>query len=80
MSTPHKRCDQCLAVMINGIYCHEHGCPKAKAALPPCLHCGDEPNDYLLGQFVLQEFDGYCSQYCFEADQREPSFPRRAER
>jgi hypothetical protein len=20
-------CDQCEAVMVNGVYCHEHGCP-----------------------------------------------------
>jgi hypothetical protein len=25
-----KRCDQCVALMINGIYCHEIGCPNAR--------------------------------------------------
>lgn len=25
-----KRCDQCIAVVINGVYCHEHGCPNAR--------------------------------------------------
>jgi hypothetical protein len=25
-----KPCDSCCAVMINGIYCHEIGCPNAK--------------------------------------------------
>lgn len=25
-----KKCDQCVAVMINGVYCHEHGCPNIK--------------------------------------------------
>ena len=24
-----KTCDQCIAVMINGVYCHEHGCQNA---------------------------------------------------
>ena len=24
------KCDQCEAVMINGVYCHEHNCPSAK--------------------------------------------------
>lgn len=24
------KCDQCVAVMINGVYCHEHGCHNAK--------------------------------------------------
>lgn len=22
-------CDQCVAAMINGVFCHEHGCPNA---------------------------------------------------
>lgn len=25
-----KNCDQCIAVMINGVFCHEHGCPNAR--------------------------------------------------
>lgn len=24
------KCDQCEALMINGIFCHEHGCPNTK--------------------------------------------------
>jgi hypothetical protein len=24
-----NRCDSCEALMINGVYCHETGCPKA---------------------------------------------------
>lgn len=24
------RCNQCEACMINGIFCHEHGCPNLK--------------------------------------------------
>lgn len=24
------RCDQCVAAMINGVYCHETGCPNAR--------------------------------------------------
>lgn len=27
-----KSCDQCVAVMINGVFCHEHGCPNARKA------------------------------------------------
>lgn len=26
--TPDLRCDQCEALMVNGIYCHEIGCPN----------------------------------------------------
>jgi hypothetical protein len=25
-----KRCDQCEALMINGVFCHETGCPNSK--------------------------------------------------
>lgn len=23
------KCDQCDSATINGVYCHEHGCPNA---------------------------------------------------
>jgi hypothetical protein len=25
-----KRCNQCVALMINGVFCHETRCPNAK--------------------------------------------------
>lgn len=25
-----NRCDQCEAAMINGVFCHEIGCPNAR--------------------------------------------------
>lgn len=28
-SNSSMACDQCQAVMINGVYCHEQGCPNA---------------------------------------------------
>jgi hypothetical protein len=28
-SPKHNRCDQCEALVINGVYCHETGCPNA---------------------------------------------------
>ena len=34
-------CDQCVALMINGVYCHEHGCPDAwKTKKHECKWCG----------------------------------------
>lgn len=27
--TDDHRCDQCVAAMINGVYCHETGCPNS---------------------------------------------------
>lgn len=26
----NKKCDQCEAVVINGVFCHETGCPNTK--------------------------------------------------
>ncbi len=40
------RCDQCNSATINGVYCHETGCPKSwldengEAAPFPCWECG----------------------------------------
>ena len=41
-------CDQCEALMINGMYCHETGCPDAwKDYNRECKWCGSEfkPDD-----------------------------------
>jgi len=36
-------CDQCEALMINGLYCHEIGCPDAwKDQIRECKWCGQE--------------------------------------
>lgn len=33
-------CDQCQALMINGVYCHETGCPNAHSlACRKCDEC-----------------------------------------
>ena len=35
------RCDQCEAAMINGVYCHERGCPNWwKHVTHECAECG----------------------------------------
>lgn len=31
-------CEHCQAVMINGVYCHEHGCPVKSCK---CSTCGE---------------------------------------
>lgn len=33
-------CTSCNAVGINGILCHEHGCPEAKDRRKTCFECG----------------------------------------
>ena len=44
------RCDQCEALMINGVFCHETGCPNTNAKFIDgewvkfyeCPECGDD--------------------------------------
>jgi hypothetical protein len=36
-------CNSCEALTINGVYCHEHGCPDAwKNKTIECKWCGNE--------------------------------------
>lgn len=48
-------CGSCQALMINGVYCHEIGCPEAwRTRKVPCWECGYDflpetrPNKYSL--------------------------------
>ena len=52
-------CDSCEAMRINGILCHEHGCPEAhKGTLRVCKWCGSkfEPENAT---------SSFCSQSCY---------------
>lgn len=38
-------CNQCEALMINGVYCHEIGCPNSwMGEIRECKWCGNEFN------------------------------------
>jgi len=37
-------CNQCEFLFINGVGCHETGCPNSKSA-PTCFRCGFSTND-----------------------------------
>ena len=38
-----SKCGQCQAIMINGVYCHETGCPNQHLdTIRQCLWCGHE--------------------------------------
>ena len=53
-------CNSCEAVMINGVYCHEHGCPdKWTTELRECKWCGSEfePED---------RYQVFCDESCAE--------------
>ena len=55
-------CEQCEALMINGVYCHEEGCPIAwKDYKRECQWCGQKfiPDD---------KAQQYCSFDCMRDD------------
>jgi hypothetical protein len=54
-------CKSCEAMMINGILCHEQGCPEAyKDYKEECAWCGQD---------FVPEYDGQncCSDSCYNA-------------
>ena len=72
----HFHCDQCEALMINRVFCHELGCPNAKKRWIPergqwvrfvaCRECGC---DVELGESCnCQTFEGELDQADFEHD------------
>lgn len=54
-------CVSCVTVRINGVLCHEHGCPDAwKNTIRECNWCGAE--------FIPEEKNQFsCSPDCNEA-------------
>ena len=50
-------CDSCEALMIQGVHCHEIGCPDAwKDQVRECKWCGDN--------FIPEErYQVYCKQF-----------------
>lgn len=54
-------CTQCEALMINGIYCHEHGCPIAwQDYSVECKWCGSKFKPEEKGQ-------RFCEDSCAES-------------
>lgn len=42
MKDKHNNCDSCVATMIQGVYCHEQGCPEAwRDQTYECKFCGE---------------------------------------
>lgn len=53
-------CDSCEALTINGVYCHEHGCPDAwKDYTRECQECGHDFRPEASDQV-------FCSEECAE--------------
>jgi hypothetical protein len=59
--TIKEKCHQCEALMINGVYCHETGCPDAwRDSTRECSNCGTSFKPQQEGQFQ-------CDQECWTA-------------
>jgi hypothetical protein len=56
----HDRCPSCEVLMINGIRCHEQGCPDAwRSTRRTCRNCETE--------FIPQEKgQRFCTEFCSE--------------
>ena len=54
-------CDSCEALMINGVYCHEIGCPDAwQDYLRECKWCGSESKP-------VDRYQDCCDDECAES-------------
>lgn len=55
-------CEQCNTMVINGVLCHEHGCPDAwKDYKKECVWCGQE----FMPEYAHQT---HCSIECIDTD------------
>ena len=58
-----KKCDQCEALMINGVFCHETGCPNTwKDQIRECKWCGRKFKP-------RQKVQNCCTQRCAKSYQ-----------
>lgn len=57
----HQGCNACEVLYINGVKCHEHGCPEAwRDETRECTWCGEDFTPVTKGQ-------RYCSPDCAES-------------
>ena len=56
-----SNCDSCESTYINGVFCHETGCPDAwKSYKKECKWCGCNFNP-------KDKYDDFCSDSCLNA-------------
>ena len=53
--SPLIKCDQCTAAMINGVFCHETGCPNRHKDWDPEEGCWVEPHSWMDDYFDEEE-------------------------
>ena len=57
-------CNSCQALMINGIHCHETGCPDSwKDYQNECYECGQELKPEHRGQMICPECNSEYEDY-----------------
>ena len=62
--TETGQCRSCSAAVVNGVFCHEHGCPDAwRDKQMPCVECGipfyqNEPGQYLCSEECTRSYYG----------------------
>ena len=69
------KCDQCELLVINGVVCHETGCPNAwRDTTRTCYACGcdfvpetRQQRGYPFGQGYCQACSTCCSDECVES-------------
>ena len=55
------RCDQCQLARIQGVVCHEIGCPDAwKGSVKECKACGDDFRPKNLFQYRHEKYCYNC--------------------
>ena len=53
-----SKCTSCEALMMNGVYCHETGCPDAwRDYVRECAECGCNFKP-------VERYERYCSSDC----------------
>ena len=57
-------CNQCQMVNINGVNCHEHGCPNTGNKTTLCVGCGERG---MIRKMISNEWGaGYVCADCLE--------------
>ena len=60
-------CQTCAATTINGVYCHEHGCPtmhKENIIRKGCAECGQHLYSEDSDEMIIVDNHAFCSEEC----------------
>lgn len=58
-------CNSCEALVINGLKCHEHGCPNSGNKSSRCISCDEK---YFVRDMITNEYGaGYVCKDCIDS-------------